>query len=176
MSRQSFTAPQKLRADHELLQFNCGEPTLDDWLRRRALQNEERGASRTYVVCTGLRVVGYYALAVGAVAHAGAPGRVRRNMPEPIPVMIIGRLAVDREFHGNGLGQGLLRDAYCAPFRQPILPVFGRSWSTPFRQKHSGSTRSMASCVTHRSHDVDDYDRGSGHRIREPQATSLVVN
>ena len=111
MNRQPFTGPQKLRADHELLQFNCGEPTLDDWLRRRALQNEERGASRTYVVCTDLRVVAYYALAVGAVAHAGAPGRVRRNMPEPIPVMIIGRLAVDREFHGHGLGQGLLRDA-----------------------------------------------------------------
>jgi GNAT superfamily N-acetyltransferase len=56
-------------------------------------------------------VVAYYALAVGAVAHAGAPGRVRRNMPDPVPVMIIGRLAVDQEFHGHGLGQGLLRDA-----------------------------------------------------------------
>ena len=111
MNRQPFTAPQKLRPDHELSQFNCGEPTLDDWLRRRALQNEESGASRTYVLCIGLRIVGYYALAVGAVAHVGAPGRVRRNMPEPIPVMIIGRLAVDQEFHGHGLGRGLLRDA-----------------------------------------------------------------
>jgi GNAT superfamily N-acetyltransferase len=111
MSRQSLTAPEKPRDDHDLAHFECGEPALDDWLRRRALQNEQNGASRTYVVCGGLRVVAYYALAVGAVAHAGAPGRVRRNMPDPVPVMIIGRLAVDREFHGHGLGQGLLRDA-----------------------------------------------------------------
>ncbi len=111
MSRQSLTPPEKLRDDHDLSLFQCGEPSLNDWLRRRALQNEESGASRTYVVCVGLRVVAYYAFAVGAVAHAGAAGRVRRNMPDPVPVMIIGRLAVDREFHGHGLGQGLLRDA-----------------------------------------------------------------
>jgi GNAT superfamily N-acetyltransferase len=116
MTQQSLTPPEKLREDHDLSRFQCGEPALDDWLRRRALQNEERGASRTYVVCAGLRVVAYYALAVGAVAHAGTAGRVRRNMPDPVPVMIIpvmtmGRLAVDQEFHGRGLGQGLLRDA-----------------------------------------------------------------
>ncbi len=111
MSQQSLTPPEKLRDDHDLSLFECGEPPLDDWLRRRAWQNEENGASRTYVVCIGLRVVAYYALAVGAVAHGSAPGRVRRNMPDPVPVMIIGRLAVDQEFHGRGLGQGLLRDA-----------------------------------------------------------------
>jgi len=111
MSPLSFTPPEKLREDHDLSRFQCGEPALDDWLRRRAVQNEFSGASRTYVVCTGPRVVAYYALAVGAVAHAGAPGRVRRNMPDPVPVMIIGRLAVDQEFHGHGFGQGLLRDA-----------------------------------------------------------------
>jgi GNAT superfamily N-acetyltransferase len=111
MSRHPLAAPQKLRVDHDLSRFKCGELALDDWLRRRALQNEGTGASRTYVVCMDLLVVGYYALAVGAVAHASASGRVRRNMPEPVPVMIIGRLAVDQEFHGHGLGQGLLRDA-----------------------------------------------------------------
>ena len=111
MSRQPLTPPEKLRADHDLSQFRCGEPALDDWPRRRALHNEESGASRTYVVCAGQRVVAYDALAVGAVSHAGAPGRVRRNMPDPVPVMIIGGLAVDQEFHGRGLGQGLLRDA-----------------------------------------------------------------
>jgi GNAT superfamily N-acetyltransferase len=111
MSPRSLTPPEKVREDHDLSRFDCGELALDDWLRRRALQNEESGASRTYVVCVGLRVVAYYALAVGAVAHAGAPGRVRRNMPDPVPVMIIGRLAVDQEFHGHGLGEGLLRDA-----------------------------------------------------------------
>ena len=111
MSQQSLRPPEKLREDHDLSLFQCGEAALDDWLRRRAPQNEESGASRTYVVCIGLRVVAYYALAVGAVAHASAAGRVRRNMPDPVPVMILGRLAVDQEFHGHGLGQGLLRDA-----------------------------------------------------------------
>lgn len=84
---------------------------LDDWLRRRAIPNEESGASRTYVVCVGQRVVGYYALAAGAVDHAHAPGRVKRNMPEPVPVMVIGRLAVDSRFQGCGIGPALLRDA-----------------------------------------------------------------
>src|SRR5690349_14611123 len=103
--------PEKLSSDHDLSQFQCGEPPLDDWLKRRALQNEERGASRTYVVCMGKQVVGYYALAVGAIAHVQASGRVRRNMPEPIPVMVIGRLAVDVTTQGQGLGAALLRDA-----------------------------------------------------------------
>ena len=111
LSEQPLSAPEKLRAEHHLSEFECGEPTLDDWLRRRALQNEEGGASRTYVVCAGQQVVGYYALAVGAVAHAEAPGRIRRNMPDPVPVMIIGRLAVHKDFQGRGIGPGLLRDA-----------------------------------------------------------------
>ena len=82
--------PEKLSSEHDLSQFRCGEPTLDDWLRRRALQNEEGGASRTYVASVGKRVVGYCALAVGAVAHAEAPERIRRNMPDPVPGMVIG--------------------------------------------------------------------------------------
>jgi GNAT superfamily N-acetyltransferase len=101
-----------LRRDHDLSEFDCGEPSLDHWLRRRALQNAESGASKTYVVCAGRkRVVAYYALAAGGVAHAGAPSRVRRNMPDPVPVMVLGRLAVDRSFQGRGLGSALLRDA-----------------------------------------------------------------
>ena len=106
-----LTAPEKLTASHDLTAFECGEPSLDDWLRRRALQNEQSGASRTYVVCVGARVVGYDALAVGAVASAQAPGRVKRNMPDPIPVMVLGRLAIDASAQGRGLGAGLLRDA-----------------------------------------------------------------
>src|SRR5271157_5431626 len=113
MSRSNppLSAPEKLRADHNLEGFECGEPSLDNWLRRRALKNEESGASRTYVVCTGRQVVGYYALAVGAVAHAEAPGRVRRNMPDPVSVMIIGRLAVHKDYQGKKIAPGLLRDA-----------------------------------------------------------------
>jgi len=111
MSGDRTSAPEKLSPDHDLSQFACGEPNLDDWLRRRALQNEESGASRTYVLCLEKRIVGYYALAVGAVAHIEAPGRVRRNMPDPVPVMVIGRLAVDQTVQGQALGPALLRDA-----------------------------------------------------------------
>jgi GNAT superfamily N-acetyltransferase len=107
---EPINAPEKLNAEHDLSQFHCGETTLDDWLRKRALQNEESGTSRTYVACVG-RVVGYYALAAGAVTHAEAPGRVRRNMPDPVPVMVIGRLAVDQTMQGQALGPALLRDA-----------------------------------------------------------------
>jgi GNAT superfamily N-acetyltransferase len=106
----AFRAPQPITEAHELSCFESGEPSLDDWLHRRALPNDASGASRTYVVCSGSgkQVVAYYCLAAGAVANAGAPGR---NMPDPIPVMVIGRLAVDRKYHGRGIGHGLLRDA-----------------------------------------------------------------
>jgi GNAT superfamily N-acetyltransferase len=107
----SISAPEKLTATHDLSRFESGEPELDDWLRRRAIPNEEHGASRTYVVCAGRRVIGYYALAAGAADHAIAPGRIRRNMPNPIPVMVIGRLAIDLQFQGQGIGSALLRDA-----------------------------------------------------------------
>jgi GNAT superfamily N-acetyltransferase len=107
-----LSPPEKLCPDHDLSEFDCGEPSLDDWLRRRALQqNEETGASRTYVVCAGKRVVGYYARAVGAVVQAHAPGRVRRNMPDPVPVIIVGRLAVHKDFQGRKIGPALMRDA-----------------------------------------------------------------
>jgi GNAT superfamily N-acetyltransferase len=104
-------APEHLLPGHDIAAFDSGVPELDEWLKRRALDNEDARASRTYVVTAGRRVVGYYALANGAVMTSKAPGRVRRNMPDPIPVMVIGRLAVDRAWHGRGIGQGLLKDA-----------------------------------------------------------------
>lgn len=110
-SVSSITPPEKLSTEHDLADFDCGEAVLNDWLRRRDLPNEEKGSSRTYVISAAKRVVGYYTLAVGAVAHAGAPGRVKRNMPDPVPVMVLGRLAVDKDFQGRGVGSGLLRDA-----------------------------------------------------------------
>jgi GNAT superfamily N-acetyltransferase len=106
-----LSAPEKLSPSHDLSQFQCGEPALDDWLRKRALQNEEIGASRTYVISSGGRVVAYYALAAGAVAQVAAPGRIRRKRPDPVPVMVIGRLAIDQSAQGQGLGPALLRDA-----------------------------------------------------------------
>lgn len=106
-------SPEPITRAHDLNQFMCGEPSLDDWLRSRSLKNEDRGGSRTYVVCAGnaKRVVAYYCLAAGAVAHGGVSGRVRRNMPDPVPVIVIGRLAVDQTFQGSGIGRSLLRDA-----------------------------------------------------------------
>jgi GNAT superfamily N-acetyltransferase len=104
-------APEHLTAGHSLTDFDSGVPELDSWLKRRALQNESSGASRTYVVDADGKVIGYYALATGAVAQRQATGRVRRNMPEPIPVIVLARLAVDRKYQGMGLGSGLLRDA-----------------------------------------------------------------
>lgn len=107
----TLSAPTAL-ADHHLLDsFACGEPPLDDWLKRRARANMASGASHTYVACEGQRVVGYYALAVGAVDVTAAPGRFRRNMPDPIPVVILGRLATDLTQQGKGIGRALFRDA-----------------------------------------------------------------
>ena len=103
--------PTRLHAAHDLAAFECGHAALDDWLKRRALANEDRGASRTYVVCRGMRVVAFYYLASGSVTSNRAPGRIRRNMPDPIPVMVLGRLGVDRKFARRGLGRALLRDA-----------------------------------------------------------------
>ena len=111
MSGESrVSPPEHLNAAHDVTAFDSGVPALDDWLRKRALPNEESG-SRTYVVTAGGRVVGFYALANGAVAAQQPTGRVRRNMPDPIQVMILGRLAVDKAFQNRGLGVGLLRDA-----------------------------------------------------------------
>lgn len=107
-----LTAPQPLVASHIISEFDCGETSLDDWVKRRALINQVSGASRTFVVADQEnRVCGYYALAAGAVAHQLATGAVRRNMPDPIPVLILARLAVDHRAQGIKLGAGLLRDA-----------------------------------------------------------------
>jgi len=104
------TAVEPLANQHQIAEFNSGVPQLDDWLRRRALANQTTGASRSFVVCEEDRVVGYYALASGGVDVAAAPGRFRRNMPDPTPVVILGRLAVDRTRQGRGLGRALFRD------------------------------------------------------------------
>lgn len=103
--------PEPLTPEHDVSHFSCGEASLDEWLRKRALANQTSGASRTYVLCADVKVIGYYALAVGAVAHHEASGRIRRNMPDPVPVMVLARLAIDRSYQGQGIGTALLRDA-----------------------------------------------------------------
>jgi len=107
----TLSSPEPLSDDHQTESFDSGEPALDDWLRRRARANQASGASRTYVICEGARVVGYYALASGAIDQAAVPGRFRRNMPDPIPVVVLARLAVDRNYQGRGVGRALFRNA-----------------------------------------------------------------
>lgn len=103
---------EKLRADHELAGFDCDKDELNRFLRRFAFANQQANSAQTYVACRGQAVVGYYSLTVGTVAHAEATERVKKGMPRyPIPVMILARLAVDKDEHGRGLGRGLLKDA-----------------------------------------------------------------
>ncbi len=107
-----LSVPQPLIAAHLLNEFECGEHTLDEWLKRRAMSNQLSGASRTFVVVDEeRRVCGYYAMAAGAVSHPLATSAVRRNMPDPVPVMVLGRLAVDRRVQGFKLGAAMLQDA-----------------------------------------------------------------
>ena len=111
-SGMTLRPPAPLEATHQVSSFACGEPVLDEWLKRRALANQSSGASRTFVV-TGeaQHVMAYYALAAGAVAHQTATRTVRQNMPDPVPVMVLARLAVDVRCQGMKLGAALLKDA-----------------------------------------------------------------
>ena len=109
--RPPLRAPEPLYEGHQVDAFQCGVPSLDAWIKRRAGANQKSGATRTFVVCRGERVKGYYALAAGSVDHRQAPSRVRRNMPDPIPVVVLARLAVATGEQGAGLGRALVRDA-----------------------------------------------------------------
>ncbi len=107
----ALSAPTPSADAHDLNDFACSESVLTAWLARQARRNEVGGASRTYVVADGTIVVGYYCLAAGGVAHSLAPGSVRRNMPEPVPAIVLGRLATKTGFEGQGIGSGMLKDA-----------------------------------------------------------------
>jgi GNAT superfamily N-acetyltransferase len=106
-----YSVPRPISETDDAATFDSGEPTLDDYLRTRALANHAGGASRCYVTCRDGRIVGYYAMAAGAVSHTSCTGKFRRNMPDPIPVILLSRLAIDRKHQGCGLGESLLRDA-----------------------------------------------------------------
>ena len=105
-----LSAPEPIADTHDLSRFDCGKEALNEWLKSKAAKSEGR-SSRCYVVCAGRAVVGYYCLATGAVMHGGAPRPLRANLPNPTPVMVLGRLAVDKEFQGRGIGKDMLRDA-----------------------------------------------------------------
>jgi GNAT superfamily N-acetyltransferase len=106
-----YSQPRPIHHDDDASTFDSGEPGLDDYLRNRALHNHEQGASRCFVTCRADRIVGYYALASASIEHRDVAGKIRRNMPDPVPVILLSRLAVDRKEQGSGLGKNLLRDA-----------------------------------------------------------------
>jgi predicted N-acetyltransferase YhbS len=106
-----YSQPRPIHEDDDASTFDSGERSLDEYLRTRALSNHVQGASRCFVTCRDGRVVGYYALASASVEHREVAGKVRRNMPDPVPVILLSRLAIDRKEQGSGLGKNLLRDA-----------------------------------------------------------------
>ena len=103
--------PELLTEYHDTSHFSCGKPVLDHWLKDKALKNQVNRGSRTFVITSGKQVAGYYALASGAVERTEVNSNIARNMPNPIPVIILARLAVDNNFKGLSLGKGLLKDA-----------------------------------------------------------------
>lgn len=106
----ALASPVPLQASHDVSRFDCGKVALNDWIRETALRSEGRTA-RCYVATQRNVVVGFYCLAAGAVQHQGAPRKLRQNSPDPIPVVIVGRLAVDKTLQGKGVGRALLKDA-----------------------------------------------------------------
>ena len=107
-----YRAPEPINAQHDLSTFACGDADLESWLKQQALKNEKSHSSRTYVVCYGeTQVVAYFCLAAGSVDRASSPGKVARNAPNPIPVIVLGRLAVDVNHQGQGIGQSLIQQA-----------------------------------------------------------------
>lgn len=118
-----LSAPVPLADHHDLAAFSSGEPSLDDWLRRRARANQVSGASRTFVAAEENRVVAYYAMASGGIDSTNVKGSFRRNMPNPVPIALLGRLAVDRTRQGLGLGKALIRD--CATRVSAAADIIG---------------------------------------------------
>jgi predicted N-acetyltransferase YhbS len=109
-----ITTPEPISPNHNFANFTCGKPVLDDWLIKKALKNQTDGSSRTFIVMDSDldQVVGYYCLSTGSVSHELAPGNVRRNMPDPIPIILLGRLAVHVDYVNQGIGRGLMKDCY----------------------------------------------------------------
>ncbi|WP_373529335.1 GNAT family N-acetyltransferase [Nostoc sp.] len=107
---KTINAPQRLTHEHDVLEFKSKSEALNNWLKEKALRNEGDTA-RTFVVTVENQVIGYYCLATASVTHLVAVSKAKRNAPEPIPCMLIGRLAVDTKWEGQGIGSGLLKDA-----------------------------------------------------------------
>lgn len=103
--------PVLLSSEHETDAFDCGERSLNEWLKKTALQNQVSNASRSYVLCKANTVIGYYCLSSGAICRESGPSAMRRNQPSQVPVVVLGRLAIDKQCQRSGYGRALLRDA-----------------------------------------------------------------
>jgi predicted N-acetyltransferase YhbS len=104
-------APVPLNQSHDLTSFDCGNADLSEWLKKKALKNHISGASKTFVLCDNNQVVAYYSLAAGSIEHQFVNAKIKRNQPNPIPIVILGRLAVDKTYQKQGLGLDLVKDA-----------------------------------------------------------------
>ena len=111
MKRFQIQAPTLISMTDVIDRFDSGEVSLNEWLKKKAIKNNASGASRCFVVKDIQEGIGYYTLSAGAIGHESVPKAMRRNMPDPLPVILLGRLAVDRRHHNQGIGQALLRDA-----------------------------------------------------------------
>lgn len=109
-----YDKPVKLTASHVLSEFSCGDDILDRWLINNALKNQNSGASTTYVVCIRgtMTVVGYFCLSAASIVRSEASSNIARNQPDPIPSMLLGRLAVSEQRKKNGMGRNLFVEAY----------------------------------------------------------------
>ncbi len=103
--------PSVLKESHKFHEFDCGNNSLNEWLTKRVIKNQDSGASRTFVIRSQDKVIGYYTLASGSVERLNTPKAISRNMPESIPVTVLGRLAIDKQFQRQHLGSALLKDA-----------------------------------------------------------------
>ncbi|MBL1142062.1 MAG: GNAT family N-acetyltransferase [Proteobacteria bacterium] len=106
-----ISCPAALQESHQSHEFDCESNSLNEWLAKRAIKNQDSGASRTFVICSQNKVIGYYTLASGSVERLSSPKSISRNMPESIPVTVLGRLAIDKQFQQQRLGSALLKDA-----------------------------------------------------------------
>lgn len=112
MGAINYSSPQRIKPEDKIDDFDCQESSLNNWLKKRALKNDLEDASRTYVVCCGDRVVAYYSLHLGCIKHSEALGKIKRNLPDPIPAIVLGRLAVDINHQKQGIARALIKDMF----------------------------------------------------------------
>ncbi len=141
------TVPEPLSSFHQVAEFVCGETVLDDWLKQKSLKNQALGSARTFVVCKKdtKQVAGFYSLATGSVNHTEATGNLRRNMPDPIPVIILARLAVDLSSAEKGLALIYFMMQCFVAIGLPRILVYVQSWFMHSPKKLKISTFTMVS-------------------------------